>query len=343
MNTKIIKKIDKDRLLGQWLEEYKLFAPVKRDNLVVFDRANSVNEILLNYPNTVKPAKSLLLPQCETLFSYNLTDSTKSMKANLIDEAPQMLFGVRPCDARSFLLLDKVFDGERYKDVYYLNRRANTLIVAMGCIEPRTTCFCTSVGGGPFSEEGSDLLLIDIGDAYVIKVTSDRGAELLKSVELEDAGEDDLASMKQTIQDAEAHMAPSLAMDGLKEKLDIVFDDPVWGPLTEKCLGCGVCTYLCPTCYCFDIVDEVSDSRGERIRLWDSCQFSQFTLQTSGFNPRPTSKERLRQRIMHKFSYIPANFGVDGCVGCGRCITECPVNLDIRNILDEILEEKVAK
>lgn len=343
MNTKIIRKTDIDRLLGQWLEKYNLSAPVKRDNLVVFDRINSASEILLDYPNTIKPAKSLLLPQYETLFTYDLTDSAQSTETQVSKEAPQLLFGVRPCDARSFLLLDKVFDGERYKDVYYLNRRANTLIVAIGCTEPRTTCFCTSVGGGPFSEEGSDLLLIDIGDAYVIKVTSDRGAELLKGTELEEAGEDELALVEKAIQGAEADMMPKLAIEGLQKDLDSIFDDPVWGPLTEKCLGCGVCTYLCPTCYCFDIVDEVSDSKGERIRLWDSCQFPQFTLQASKFNPRPTNKERLRQRIMHKFSYIPANFNQTGCVGCGRCITECPVNLDIRNILDEILKEKVAQ
>ena len=343
MIAKIVRESDLINLLGEWLKEYELIAPVKRDNLVVFDRVDSAGEVLFNYSNTVKSAKELLLPQSETLFTYNSMDHSASIETHFNDAAPKLLFGVRPCDAKSFLLLDKVFDGERYKDAYYLNRRANTLVVTIGCVQPRTTCFCTSVNGGPFSEDGSDLMLIDIGDAYVVKVTSDRGAGLLEGAELEDAGEDDLASMKRVIQDAEASMSPKLAIEGRQENLESIFDDPIWGPLTEKCLGCGVCTYLCPTCHCFDIIDEARDSQGERIRLWDSCQFSQFTLQASGFNPRLTNKERLRQRVMHKFSYFPKNYGLTGCVGCGRCIQECPVNLDIRDVLNDLLMESVIK
>jgi len=343
MRSKSIAKRDVAHLVGEWLKEYELFAPVKRDNLVLFDRVHSVSESLLDHPNTTKPPKELLFPQSETLFTYGSTDDPASTETHLGDARPRLLLGVRPCDARSFLLLDKVFDGERHKDIYYLTRRANTLVVTMGCVKPRITCFCTSVDGGPFSEEGSDLLLADIGDAYVVKVASDRGARLLEGSGLEDASEHELASMESVARAAEEHMTPKMALNGLKAKLEDMFDDPVWGPLTEKCLGCGVCTYLCPTCHCFDIVDEATDSRGARMRLWDSCQFPQFTLQASGFNPRPTSKERLRQRIMHKFCYFPDSYTQTGCVGCGRCVAECPVNLDIRDVLNDILLEKVAK
>ncbi len=343
MNSKIVEAKGLADLVAGWLKEYEVFAPVKRDGLVVFDRVNSVDEIVLDYPNSTKPPKELLFPQAEELFSFSSTDSPMSMETHLDDVRPRLLLGVRPCDARSFVLLDKVFDGDRYKDVYYLTRRANTLVVAVGCVKPRTTCFCTSVDGGPFSEEGADLLLADIGDAYVVKVVSVRGARLLEGSGLEDAGEQQLASMESVACSAEKYLAPKMALDGLRAKLENMFDDPVWGPLTEKCLGCGVCTYLCPTCHCFDIVDEVTDSHGARMRLWDSCQFPQFTLQASGFNPRPTSKERLRQRIMHKFCYFPQNYAQPGCVGCGRCVVECPVNLDIRDVLNDILVEKVSK
>ncbi|MFC1994521.1 4Fe-4S dicluster domain-containing protein [Chloroflexota bacterium] len=343
MKAKIIRKEDVADLLDKFIEEYELFAPVKRDNLVVFDRIHSGNEAFLDYTNTTKSAKEILFPQAETLFSYVATDGGASIETPPSEESPRLLFGVRPCDARSFVLLDEVFDGEKYKDVYYLNRRANMAVVAIGCVRPRSTCFCTSVGGAPCSAEGSDLLLIDVGDDYVVQVVSDKGARLLEGVGLEDAGEDEIALMWQAIRDAQAYMAPKLAMDGLKQKLDSMFEDPIWGPLTEKCLGCGVCTYLCPTCHCFDIVDEATDSAGQRIRLWDSCQFRQFTLQASGFNPRPTTKGRLRQRIMHKFSYFIDNYGHIGCVGCGRCVIECPVNLDTRDVLTDILMEKVAK
>ena len=237
----------------------------------------------------------------------------------------------------SFTLLDKVFGGD-FKDPYYLNRRANTVVVSRGCTTPRASCFCTSVGGGPFSTEGSDLLLTDIGDEYVVQIVSDKGAKLLDKKGFEDAGKKNLDLAAGVIKAAEASMGPGVETEGLKEKLDSIFDDPVWQQLTEKCLGCGICTYLCPTCHCFDIVDETVGSGGERIRLWDSCQFPLFTLQASGVNPRPTGKERFRQRMMHKFSYLIDSCGQVGCVGCGRCITECPVNLDIRQVLNSIAQ-----
>ena len=119
----------------------------------------------------------------------------------------------------------------------------------------------------------------------------------------------------------------------LKEKLDKAFDASFWNEIHQKCLGCGICTFLCPTCYCFDITDEVKDEQGKRIRCWDSCMFPQFTLHASGHNPRPTYRERMRQRIMHKFNYCPENYKETFCVGCGRCIRNCPVNLDIRQII----------
>ena len=136
------------RLLGEWLKKYELFAPVKRDNVAIFERIHSASDVCLTDPNTTKPPKELLFPQSEALFTYSSADDPASTVAPLGDAAPRLLFGVRPCDARSLLLLDRVFDGEKYKDVYYLNRRANTLIVSVGCVKPRATCFCTSVDGG---------------------------------------------------------------------------------------------------------------------------------------------------------------------------------------------------
>ena len=138
-------------------------------------------------------------------------------------------------------------------------------------------------------------------------------------------------------------MGPGIEIDGLKEKLDRSFENPIWQELTEKCLGCGVCTYLCPTCHCFDIVDETHASTGQRMRTWDSCQFPQFTLQASGVNPRATVKERFRQRVMHKFSYMIESYEQIGCVGCGRCVTECPVNLDIRHVVNSISKQEVVQ
>jgi len=335
MKATTIKKKDIASFLDNILTKYKVFAPVTRDERVVFEEIGAGSEAILDYQNTTMPPKGILFPQIERLFSYRSTKETADIVVPSFEEKQQLIFGIRPCDARSFILFDSIFDGE-CKDPYYVNRRANTLVVSIGCSRPQATCFCTSVGGGPFSNEGSDLLLIDIGDDYVVQIVSDKGEKLLEEKGLEDASEDKLSLVKVVIQAAEESIGPRVETDGLKEKLDNRFEDPIWQELTEKCLGCGICTYLCPTCHCFDIVDEAVDFTGERIRTWDSCQFPLFTLQASGLNPRPTVKERFRQRIMHKFSYMIDDYGQIGCVGCGRCVTECPVNLDIRQVLDNI-------
>jgi len=336
MKAKIIKKEDVAGLLESLMGEYEVFAPVKRDGLVLFDRIGSASEAFLDYQNSLMPAKQLTFPQAETLFSYSSAKGEVKIEVPQREEKPQLIFGIRPCDASSFVVLDRVFDGEQYKDPYYLQRREKTITVSMGCVKPRSTCFCTSVGGGPFSTEGSDLLLIDIGDRYVAQTVSDKGAQLLEKRGFRDATGDELALAAAVIEAAAASMGPGVETDGLKDKLDSRFDDSIWQRLSEKCLGCGICTFLCPTCHCFDIVDEAVDSKGERIRIWDSCQFPLFTLQASGLNPRPTVKERFRQRMMHKFSYFVDNYSRVGCVGCGRCITECPVNLDLRQVLNSV-------
>ncbi|MFB0507807.1 MAG: 4Fe-4S dicluster domain-containing protein [Thermodesulfobacteriota bacterium] len=333
MKPKILKKRDSARFLDKLLREYEVFAPVKREDLVVFGRIHSGKEAFLDYMNSKMPPKEMLFPQLEILFTYTSIDDPSKIETPPSAGKPRLLFGTRPCDARNSLLLDKVFDGEQYKDTYYRDRRAPLVVVGIGCIQPCPTCFCTSVGGGPFSREGLDILLIDIGDDYVAQVVSDRGKKLLERRGLEDAGADKLSLVKKVIRDAEASMTSEVKIDGLAEKLAEIYDDPIWGLLTEKCLNCGVCTYLCPTCHCFDIVDEARDSGGKRIRIWDTCQFPLFTLQASGANPRPTNKERLRQRFMHKFKYFLDNYGQIGCVGCGRCVRECPVNVDIRQVL----------
>ena len=342
MEAKIINKQEIASLLDRLIREYEVFAPVNKGDRICFERINSGSEAFLDYQNSRIPPKGLLLPQWEVLFSYHTTPGAVEMEEPPSPERQRLVFGIRPCDARSFTLLDKVFNGE-CPDPYYVSRRQGTVVVGLGCPKPRATCFCTSVNGGPFSTGGSDLLLVDIGDEYVIQVISDEGARLLEGSGLKDAGEKKLALAAGAVRVAEASLEAGVPTEGLKEKLDRSFNDPVWQQLTEKCLGCGVCTYLCPTCHCFDIVDEGAGSDGDRIRLWDSCQFPLFTLQASGVNPRPTVRERYRQRIMHKFSHFIDNYGEFGCVGCGRCVTECPVNLDIRQVLFAISQLEGVK
>jgi ferredoxin len=332
-------------LLDNLIRTYKVFAPVEQNGFVTFQEIRSGGEASLNYINSKKPPKEIFFPQAEILFGYDLNRRKGwSIEKPALAEKPRIIFGIRPCDARSLFLLDNVLNGKLYKDPYYTDKRKNTTIIALGCNQPGSTCFCTSLGGGPFSRDGADLLLADIGDKYVVQVITEKGKKLAKEHhEFEKTEEHSLSSMRETIKTAEASLKPKIEVQKVTERLDSMFDDHFWDVVSEKCLGCAVCTYLCPTCHCFDITDEVTGHSGERVRTWDSCAFPSFTLEASGVNPRPGTKERYRQRIMHKFNYFVANHGIAACVGCGRCIKECPVNLDIRAVLNRILDRQDVK
>jgi sulfhydrogenase subunit beta (sulfur reductase) len=334
-----IAKTEVVGLLNNLIREYKVFAPVEQNGFITFQEIHSGSEAFLDYLNSKKPPKELFFPQAERLFGYDLNKREGwGVEEPTLEEKPRIIFGIRPCDARSLVLLDNVFDGKPYKDPYYVDKRKTTTIIALGCNQPCTTCFCTSLGGGPLSQDGSDLLLVDIGEKYVVQVVTEKGEKLAKEHnEFKEAEEHSLSLMRDTIKTAEDSMKSKIEVRKVTEKLDTMFDDPFWDMVSERCLGCAICTYLCPTCHCFDITDEVISQSGERVRTWDSCAFPSFTLEASGVNPRPSNKERYRQRIMHKFDYFVANHGMAACVGCGRCIKECPVNLDIRVVLNSIL------
>jgi ferredoxin len=334
-------------LLDELIERYDVWAPVRQDDAgmsgpVLFQRISAGREAALEFANSTMSPKEAYLPRTETLFLYDGDRVTEPPAAE-----GRVLFGVRPCDAASVLVLDRVFDTADYPTVYYGQRRADTFVVGMGCHRPLSTCFCTGVGLGPFSQAGMDVLLTDIGRRYLVQVVSDKGEKLLREMaSLEDgilssakeATPSELREQERIAREAEERLRTEVAIEGLEEKLDGMFDDPLWTAVSQKCLGCGACTYVCPTCHCFDIVDEGEGDRGRRVRIWDSCQYPLFTHHTSGHNPRPSGTGRMRQRVMHKFHYMVENVDATGCVGCGRCVRSCPVNLDIRQVLELIMD-----
>jgi sulfhydrogenase subunit beta (sulfur reductase) len=330
---KTIGKNEIGRFLDGLLTEHTVYAPVRRSGIVVFDSIRSGCEATLDYANSTASPKHVVIPRMETLLSSDTGGADQAMSEHTDCRKPLVLFGARPCDARAFMFLDKVFCDGKNRDVYYCNRRDALLIIAIGCTQPQETCFCTTTGGGPLSADGSDILLEARGDGYLVHVTTSRGEALATAHGLHDPSEGDPEEISVGDVCCRPAIQPPVDLGVLKKALDGSFDDPFWLPLAEKCLGCGVCSYLCPACHCFDIVDEEAAGVRVRNRVWDSCQFPCFTSQASGFNPRPTGRERYRQRIMHKFSYCIDNYGIAGCVGCGRCVSECPVNLDMRQVL----------
>lgn len=339
MECGIIKKPELEKLITYATEQNKVFyAPVEGENGVEFRAVTSHAEVALDYDNVKLPPKSIFFPQREVLCRFS-GDTLKEVK---IEAKDSIIFGIRPCDASALVYLDKIFKdvNSRFQDPYYLMRREKALIIALACNTPRATCFCTSVGGSPTGKTGSDILVTDLGETLVFESCSEKGKGFMdKSGLFKKSTDRDIKVKEEKARQTEQSIAeiPTPDIEGLTEKIDKDFEDPLWDAITRNCLGCGVCTYLCPTCHCFDITDEENGKKeGIRLRTWDSCQYPLFTLHASGHNPRVNKKQRLRQRIMHKFSYTVANTGDIYCVGCGRCITYCPVNLDIRDMLNAL-------
>ncbi len=344
MNARTIGKTELINFLAGLGSKYDVFAPVKKDGAICFEPLSSPEDVVFDYPNSLRTPKEFFFPQAEVLFTFQGTERQTDKPA--ANTKPQVLFGIRPCDSKALLLLDRVFDQEDYQDPYYIEKRKNMVLVGLACRNPKSTCFCTSVGGGPFDKEGLDILVTELDDnRCYVEILTEKGEQLIAVPKEAPSGEDssfktanksDVQQVKSVKKEAEAKITAKVPLEGLKEKLDGMFDSPLWDKIHEKCLGCAVCTYLCPTCHCFALLDEKVSSQGQRIRNWDSCMFPIFTLEASGHNPRVSNRERMRQRIMHKFNYFVDNFGQTACVGCGRCLINCPVNMDIREIIETI-------
>ena len=335
----VIKKEDVSQFL-KGLSDYTIYAPHKEDDdTILFKAIVNPDEITLQFTNSVKPPKHIVLPQTETMLKIT-RDKEKGYK---IDEPElkekNILFGIRPCDARGIAILDRVFSGD-VEDPYYLKRRDNITLIGLACTDPHRNCFCTSVGGAPNATEGLDMLWTDIGDTYYIDVLTEKGMELIKgTVIFSKATNENTEAKNKVHKAAKEKITEKINADVLPKKLGSLFEDEYWDTMSMKCLGCGSCTYLCPTCYCFDINDIEYRDKVKRVRTWDSCQFSSYTIHTSGHNPRPNKENRMRNRVYHKYKYHYDNYNDLGCVGCGRCITYCPVNMNLKTTIKELAEK----
>lgn len=347
MKEKILSKDKLPKLVEDLSKTYKIFAPIKNNGFYLFQRVTVADAIALDYANTKIPPKEIFYPRSEVLFNYTKTkDGIEIIEAENSAEKQQIILGIRPCDAKGFLLLDKFFSFGKFQDPYYKKRREDTILIGLACIDPRSTCFCTSIDGSPFGEEGLDILFIDLGKKYLIKCLNSKGELLIKQLPwLENASERDLFDTTELTKKVVTSLKTEFPIENVKNKLNHLFDEEgFWEQFSNKCIGCASCTFLCPTCSCFDVVDEeTAPNKGGRIRIWDTCQFSLFTTHGSGHNPRPTGRQRLRQRVMHKFNYYPKVLNEIGCVGCGRCILACPVNQDIRVVFKTIQKQMEVK
>lgn len=277
--------------------------------------------------------KELFLPPSEPLLHWQQHQGEVALQEVPTAFPPTVVLGARPCDAAAVEVLDRVM-GWDYRDELWFGRRAATTMISLACPGVDDLCFCSAVGGSPDSTRGADLLLSSASDGYHVTVVTDKGRALITghpSRFLQPPASEPRAPRPLS------ENPGLLPLDLVLAWLDSNFDHPLWTDVALRCHGCGACASVCPTCHCFDIVDEPEGvDHGTRRRNWDTCQTSVFTLHASGHNPRHDQGSRFRQRLMHKFAIYPAKFGEVLCTGCGRCARACPAGQDIVELLGRI-------
>ncbi|MBI2202436.1 MAG: 4Fe-4S dicluster domain-containing protein [Candidatus Rokubacteria bacterium] len=325
--------------LAGMLGDKRVLAAVDEDGLRVFRSVERADQIALPTGKTRWSPKEFLFARTETLFAYSVAGNEVTLDGAPVESAEQVLVGVRPCDAAGFLRLDAIFlDGDA--DSLYASHRVRTTVVTVACDEAGPECFCTAVGGSPASDKGSDVHLTRVADGWLVRPVTAKGDRLtasLAGVGRAPSPEEHAEAETQSTRVA-GHIRQSAIAREWAAILESRFHLPLWETLGRRCVGCGICTYVCPSCSCFDVTDTGSASCGERCRSWDSCTFAAFTRHASGHNPRATQAARYRQRVLHKFSYFP--LGHDGesmCVGCGRCVQLCPVGLNVRETVQAVV------
>jgi sulfhydrogenase subunit beta (sulfur reductase) len=294
------------------------------DGDVTFQPIKKIEDITFDYVNELYPLKRFFTPAFEKLFDFDRRSAKPMLHAPEKPEA-QILFGARSCDVQGIHHMDGFFRGAFY-DNAYLDRREATTVISIACNKPLNTCFCICCNAGPSLSTGFDLQLTDFGDRFLVDVGSEKGAALLQNINTTTAGEADQEHRKALMQACDEKMIPTAYL--AKAVIAITNNrvrEELWEEMGSECFSCGGCTHVCPCCTCFDVSDDIyPDQTGMRYRCWDSCQYSGFTREASGHNPRAKSKERVKRRFYHKlsFAYIQQD-GHPGCVGCGRCITVC--------------------
>ncbi len=315
--------LDKSLLTGFFNSLKKDFdeviAPIKKDEIHIFDKVDSLRDVDLSFNNTAYPLNRYFFPENEELFSY----SPGSVKRD-IKKVKRVILGVRPCDINALLVVDKLF----VTDPYYMSKRESTVLIALLCKSPGKDCFCTSVGGDKL-KGGFDLAFVESGTRYYVKAGSLKGQELISPLFQESS---------ERFPDPKLDCSKRIN-EGQADKMKSSFHHRVWEEEAERCLSCAACTMTCPTCPCFDVSDDpkLEDVRsGSRIRFHASCQLKNFTRVAGGFVFREERAKRLKHRIFHKMDYFPEEHKLFMCTGCGRCISNCPPGIDMVEMINKL-------
>jgi ferredoxin len=309
--------------------DYRVVGPVARGIQYAFDQIEDPADLRLDYNTSILPPKKYLQPQDERMMAF--TRSGKPLVEMDIDAPPTVILGVHTCDLHGLRVLDAAF-SEGFPDAHYLKRRENTLLVGIECLEPCDEhAFCKSMGTLT-ATNGYDLHLTDLGETYAVDVGTEAGAALLEAhSEARQAADADMQGLNKVLGAKWPRFPYRLEFDvgELSSIMNQAYDSPVWDMMAEECLACGQCTLVCPTCFCFNVYDEVELNLldGERRRRWDSCQLDEFARVAGNENFRENQAARLRHRFMRKGRYLLQKYGELGCTGCGRCARSCLVDI----------------
>jgi len=335
-----ILKLPKEKLdfFASVVQQFgEVHAPVEQDGQYAFKRLSRWSEARLDYNRTILPPKKYFLPQREVLFRYRPDAGYQPETAGLDERL--VLFGVHACDVYALNILDQVFTG-RYPDPYYQARRKNIAIIGVEC-RPDERCFCRSMRAD-FVDHGFDLFFFDIGDYYLTMVGTARGDDMVLATGplFQPVTGADVDEYKHRSSTRRQEFTLELEIRDLPEIFEMEYHAGIWDELGEKCLSCGSCSMVCPTCYCYDVADDVTlgSLAGHRTRTWDSCLFAEHALVAGGHNFRQSRASRIKFRYYHKQRGFVAEYGRPSCVGCGRCIAACPVHIDITEVLHQLRE-----
>jgi sulfhydrogenase subunit beta (sulfur reductase) len=335
---------------------YDVLGPTIQDNAIIYGPIAAVDELPIGWVEKQdKGTYRLVKHELETLFGYvvgphswkkflypssrkvlSAKRNGKSFEVSVETEAPrkQAFIGVRACELQAMAIHDKILASGEYIDPAYRRQREQTFVVAVNCARSAGTCFCASMKTGPRAADGYDLVLTEVIDAnrhlFVVEAGSDAGMNVLKDVPHKEAKKAEVDAADKAVSYTASHMKRKLDTRGLPDLLKQNFDNAHWQTVGARCLTCGNCTLVCPTCFCMNVQDstDLTGATAERCRAWDSCFTVDFAY-IHGGSLRASTMSRYRQWMMHKLAYWPEQFGTFGCVGCGRCITWCPVGIDI--------------
>ena len=341
MLYRVIAASEVDALVRGFMEAYEVVAPVERDGAYIFDVVHDPAEIVLDYDTTVSSPKKYLLPPRETLFTFDVEKN--DVTPFEADIKPRVIFGAHSCDINAFNRMDLVFRDGPYPDPYYVARREKTLVVGMSCM-PTENCFCNLMEANE-ARYGYDLFLIDIGDVFIVSIGGREAAEVMeRCCNVRFATDEERVKFREiTRERARAFNPDNPEVQSVAMLMDAFLYDDFWDEFGGKCLSCTACSAVCPSCFCFDIYDELAPDgkTGERLRVWDACTSPDFATVAGGHNFRKKPRTRVRHRMYHKLNGFQANYDRMLCVGCGRCVTACKANINPLEVL-RFFKEKEA-